>query len=103
MSNKDVKSTATIPTTGAVISRTGNVLTSIFYVWIAKKTGGTFGIGGQEIKDFRILAYIDGADEHCVLDAQGSCNISISFDATSDNTKLGDGTAITGAKFFEVA
>ena len=103
MSNKDVKSTATIPTTGAVISRTGNVLTSTFYVWIAKKTGGTFGIGGQEIKDFRILAYIDGADDHCVLDAQGSCNISISFDATTDNTKLGDGTAITGAKFFEVA
>ena len=101
MSNKDVKSTATLPTG---VTRSGNTLTSTFYVWIAKKTGAdeSFQVAGKEIKDFRLLAYIDGADEHCVLDAQGGCKISIQFDATNDLTKLG-GIEITTEKIYEVA
>ena len=101
MSNKDVKSTAALP---AGVTRQGSVLTSTFYVWIAQKTGAdeSFQVAGQEIKDFRLLAYIDGADEHCVLDAQGGCKISIQFDATDDLKKFG-GIEITTEKIYEVA
>ena len=101
MSNKDVKSTATLP---AGVTRSDNILTSTFYVWIAKKTGAdeSFQVAGKEIKDFRLLAYIDGADEHCVLDAQGGCKISIQFDATNDINKFG-GIEISTEKIYEVA
>lgn len=98
LANTAVKSNATLNTnvSNPVITRTGTgqsaQLTSTFYFWIAQKTTSedAFLTGGKEIKDFQIYAYIDGTDPHCVLDAEGSCVIKISFDGTSDVTKLGN-------------
>ena len=99
LANTAVKSNAALntATTAPIITRTGAgqaaQLTSTFYFWIDKKEDTTtFQTGGQEIKDFQIYAYIDGADQHCVLDAEGSCTIKISFDGTNDLTKLGNET-----------
>ena len=82
---------------------TNNQVTSTFYFWVAQgtkneetKTYGALGVGGTAISDFRILAYIDGADLDCVKDATGGCKIDIEFDGTKDTKceKLGD-TALT--------
>lgn len=86
-------------------------VTSTFYFWVAKGAADTatsgqyqdLGIGGTDISDFRILAYIDGADEHCVKDATGGCSIEIEFDGSKDAKceKLGDTaqTVVTTVKF----
>ena len=86
-------------------------VTSTFYFWVAKgetdpEHSGQYqdlGIGGTDIHDFRILAYIDGADQHCVKDATGGCSIEIEFDGSKDAecAKLGDTaqTAVTTVKF----
>ena len=69
-----------------------NQVSSTFYFWVAKgaynetdKTYGVLKTGGEQISDFRILAYIDGADEHCVKDATGGCTIDIEFDGSVDS------------------
>lgn len=113
LANTAVKSTATLDTetTAPIISRQGTgqaaQLTSTFYFWIDKKGDTTtFKTGGKEIKYFQIYAYIDGADEHCVLDAEGSCIIKISFDGTTDLTKLGnepDAPAANSVHFLTLA
>ena len=86
-------------------------VTSTFYFWVAKgetdpEHSGQFldlGTKGSDINDFRILAYIDGADRHCVKDATGGCSIEIEFDGSKDAecAKLGDTaqTAVTAVKF----
>ena len=86
-------------------------VTSTFYFWVAKgeadpEHSGQFldlGTGGTDISDFRILAYIDGADQHCVKDATGGCSIEIEFDGSKDAecAKLGDTAqiAVTTVKF----
>ncbi len=109
LANTAVKNTATLntTTTAPIITKQGTgqtaQLTSTFYFWIDKKDDTTtFQTGGKEIKDFQIYAYIDGADEHCVLDAEGSCTIRISFDGTNDLAKLGnepDAAATTSVHF----
>ena len=73
------------------ISVTGKVATSTFYFWIAKVADEQteFKTDGTEIKDFRILAYIDGTDDACVIDAKGGCTIKISFGGSKDITGLG--------------
>ena len=84
-----------------------NQVSSTFYFWVAQgtKTGDTYGVlgtAGTAISDFRILAYIDGADPHCVKDATGGCQIDIEFDGTKDTKceKLGDAnqTAVSAVK-----
>ena len=69
----------------------GKVATSTFYFWIAKVAGEQteFKTDGTEIKDFRILAYIDGTDDACVIDAKGGCTIKISFGGSKDITGSG--------------
>ncbi len=103
LANTAVKSTATLNSanTAPIITRNGNgqnaQLISTFYFWIDKKEDATtFKTGGTEIKDFQIYAYIDGTDPHCVLDAEGSCTIKISFDGTSDLSKLGNDPEAVG-------
>lgn len=86
-------------------------VSSTFYFWVKKGTvgengnHGSLGIKGADIADFRILAYIDGADPHCVKDATGGCKIDIEFDGTKDVkcSKLGDTeqTPVTNVKFIE--
>ena len=86
-----------------------NQVSSTFYFWVGQGTksgDGNYGVlqtGGQQISEFRILAYIDGADPHCVKDATGGCKIDIEFDGTKDVKceKLGDTaqTAVSAVKF----
>lgn len=87
------------------ISVNGKVATSTFYFWIAKVSGEQteFKTDGTDIKDFRILAYIDGTDDACVIDAKGGCTIKISFGGSKDITGLGkqeDDTAFTSTDKF---
>ena len=75
---------------------TAKQLTATFYVWIST-SDTAFATGGAAIKDFRIMAYLAGADADCNSNAIGtSCDIDISFDGTKDITKIDDNTTITG-------
>ena len=90
----------------------GGQVSSTFYFWVGqgeKKTDNSYPVlqtKGQDIRDFRILAYIDGADPHCVKDAVGGCKIDIEFDGTKDAKceKLGDTqqTSVASVKFIEL-
>ena len=93
-------------------SYAGSQVSSTFYFWVGqgeKKADDSYPVlqtKGQDIRDFRILAYIDGADPHCVKDAVGGCKIDIEFDGTKDAKceKLGDTqqTSVASVKFIEL-
>lgn len=84
-------------------------LTSTFYFWVAKGSS-TSKLSADTISQFRIMAYIAGADTDCNSNFTDSgCTMDISFDGTLDvgylekgkeNTKLDGSTTI---KMYDVA
>ena len=74
-------------------------LTSTFYFWIAKgaqtssgETTTTASLNPDTITEFRIMAYIAGADIDCNSNVTDSgCTIDISFDGTQDINYLEKG------------
>ena len=71
------------------LSYAGGQAVSTFYFWVAKTTETAgFAHDDTDIHDFQIYAYIDGADTDCRRESQGGCTIDISFDGTTDTTKL---------------
>ena len=102
--NTAIKKNLTASQKSGTITVEGTQAVSTFYFWVAKSEGAALGLNGSEIRDFRILAYIDGADPHCVKDAKGGSTIEISFAGTKDLTKLDDEmTLVSSVKFLTFA
>jgi|GEM_PF-2628028 len=102
--NTAIKKNLTSSEKSGNITVEGSQAVSTFYFWVAKSEGEALGLNGSAISDFRILAYIDGADTHCVKDAKGGSTIEISFAGTKDITKLDDETTlVSSVKFLTFA
>ena len=84
---------AAITAVDTTASTTNKNIVSTFYFWVATtdKAEG-FGLGGTDIHDFQIFAYIDGTDADAVNEAVigASAKIDIEFDGTTNTSTLAD-------------